>query len=152
MTRPRLSRHVLFLVCAASLAVACGGAQEAKAPGAQVERTEADPRTVEEAEERIARARAEIDVEGGAKKTSAGAADAAPKAPAAGSSAATGAESRTSRGADACASPCRALASMRRAVGALCRMTGNEDARCVDAKKTLADSEARVASCPCAHG
>jgi hypothetical protein len=45
--------------------------------------------------------------------------------------------------------PCRALTSMRSAVTALCRMTGNEDARCVDAKRTLADSEGRISPCSC---
>jgi hypothetical protein len=38
---------------------------------------------------------------------------------------------------------------MRRAVAALCRMTGEEDARCEDAKKTLNESESRVARCHC---
>lgn len=51
---------------------------------------------------------------------------------------------------DVCGNPCKAITSMRRAVSALCRMTGEEDGRCVDAKRTLASSEARVASCPCA--
>lgn len=50
---------------------------------------------------------------------------------------------------DRCGGPCRALASMRRAVTALCRMTGGEDARCLDAKQTLADSERRIAPCSC---
>jgi hypothetical protein len=34
-------------------------------------------------------------------------------------------------------------------VTALCRMTGPEDARCVDARRTLADSQARIAQCSC---
>lgn len=48
-----------------------------------------------------------------------------------------------------CATPCRAIESMRRAVTALCRMTGEEDARCKDAKQTLVTSEERVRGCAC---
>jgi hypothetical protein len=48
-----------------------------------------------------------------------------------------------------CASPCRALASMKRAVEALCRMTGESDTKCVDARKTLADNVGKTASCKC---
>lgn len=52
-------------------------------------------------------------------------------------------------GDDRCASPCRAIASMRRAVTALCRMTGDDDTRCVEAKVTLTDSEKRIHKCSC---
>ena len=48
-----------------------------------------------------------------------------------------------------CVTPCRAISSMRRSVTALCRLAGDEDARCVDARKTLTDSEGRVVSCGC---
>jgi hypothetical protein len=48
-----------------------------------------------------------------------------------------------------CATPCNAIASMRRAVEAICRMAGAGDARCTDARKTLGDSEAKVAPCGC---
>ena len=48
-----------------------------------------------------------------------------------------------------CATPCRAISSMRRSVTALCRLSGEEDARCVDARKTLTESEERVVSCGC---
>jgi hypothetical protein len=42
------------------------------------------------------------------------------------------------------------MSSMRRAVEAICRMAGDADARCTDARKTLKDSEAKVAGCGCA--
>jgi hypothetical protein len=38
---------------------------------------------------------------------------------------------------------------MRRAVDAICRMAGAQDARCLDARKILKDDEARVAPCGC---
>jgi hypothetical protein len=38
---------------------------------------------------------------------------------------------------------------MRRSVEALCRLAGDGDARCVDARGTLARSEQRVARCGC---
>jgi hypothetical protein len=40
---------------------------------------------------------------------------------------------------------------MRRAVAALCRMAGEADARCEDAKHTLSESEQRVAACGCVN-
>ena len=48
-----------------------------------------------------------------------------------------------------CVPSCRAIASMRRAVQALCRLSGATDPRCADAKRTLETSERRVASCGC---
>jgi hypothetical protein len=38
---------------------------------------------------------------------------------------------------------------MRRSVEALCDLTGPEDTRCVNAKKTLAESRAKVGPCTC---
>jgi hypothetical protein len=38
---------------------------------------------------------------------------------------------------------------MRRAVDAICRIGGAQDARCVAARKILSDDEARVAPCGC---
>jgi hypothetical protein len=153
---------------------ACGGAAERSAaqapqsppPSAGADRSTSpskeearEPASVEEAEAQIARARAELDHgrppheererttdTQGAPQPSADAASGAvrPTTPAA-----PGAPS-TSREA-ACASPCRALASLRRAVEALCRMTGSEDARCTSARRTLNESVANVAHCSC-HG
>jgi hypothetical protein len=48
-----------------------------------------------------------------------------------------------------CSTVCRAVASMRRSVGALCRLAGNEDARCTSAQKTLGEAETRAAACKC---
>jgi hypothetical protein len=58
-------------------------------------------------------------------------------------------DSSRNTGDERCTSPCRALASMRRAVNALCRMTGTDDTRCADAKRTLVESEGRVSPCSC---
>jgi hypothetical protein len=52
-------------------------------------------------------------------------------------------------GGGACVTPCRAIASMRRAVGAICRLAGETDAKCTDARRVLGESEARVAQCGC---
>jgi hypothetical protein len=55
----------------------------------------------------------------------------------------------TSSNVDPCENGCRAIASMRRSVGVLCQLAGDDDPRCVDAKKSLEESEARVARCGC---
>lgn len=171
----------LALVAAPALLQACGGAaaEGARAPESK---TEAEPATIEEAQARIASARAELAQAGGispggggSTATGAAADSAAPKTapaepaappppPAPGPAPAKAGAPRpmtpsakpASESAlggahveDRCASPCRALESMRRAVSALCRMTGGDDARCVDAKKTLSESEGRVSPCSC---
>jgi len=171
-------RHVVSLgsVAGAVLAItACGGADYApKAPDSHAGPAEVDPVTVEEAQARIERARLSLAGSGGLSVPSTGAAPTTPStppAPGADSSVqqapAKSAEppkaSSTKKPApdsptptetpheveDRCTSPCRALVSMRRAVTALCRMTGDTDTRCVDAKKTLSDSEGRVSPCSC---
>ena len=48
-----------------------------------------------------------------------------------------------------CGNACKAMASMRRAVEAICRMAGESDPRCTDARKTLTDSASRVGACGC---
>lgn len=48
-----------------------------------------------------------------------------------------------------CATACRAFASLGRAASAVCRLTGDADARCTRAKGILTDAERRVASCSC---
>ncbi len=115
--------------------------------------------TIEEAQARITRARSVLAGNGGpALGATSAPAPAEPSAPAKAARPpastpapeATGSESAvTQKAEDRCASPCRALVSMRHAVTALCRMTGAEDARCVEAKKTLSDSETRVVPCSC---
>ena len=158
-SRPAASIAVLSLVALA----ACGGADSApaKAPAQEQGPTRDDadgmtedrsePRTVEEAQERIARARARLEGGDAEKRPAAEPSPHAPQpapeppsAPQGGTSSAPRREVEST-----CASPCRALASMKRAVDALCRMTGETDDRCVEAKRTLGDSTTRVSSCKC---
>ncbi|MDF2692440.1 MAG: hypothetical protein K0S65_823 [Labilithrix sp.] len=129
-------------------AVACGGAAPAPAKVQSPERGDAEtdkdlviaePRTIEEAEGQIARARASLEGTSKAAESSAPRAEKAPSSDVA----------REEKAVDTCGSPCRALASMKRAVEALCRMTGESDTRCVDAKRTLDESGHRVATCRC---
>ncbi len=98
---------------------------------------------MEEAQQRIDRARSEIDRPAGNLAAPAPAPDPAPQS--------TDAPSATpdSPAQSPCASPCRALASMRRAVEALCELTGAADERCTNAKKTLDESRAKVGHCSC---
>jgi hypothetical protein len=148
---------------------ACGGgAPDVRAPESRPV-VEPEPTSIEEAQDQISRARDRLaGAAGGAQPDRPGGAPAAPSADAAPAepsplSPAPGAQTttpessgkapsmKTGRGVveeSRCASPCRALASMRRAVTALCRMTGDTDNRCLDAKRTLAESEGRV-SCSC---
>jgi len=159
ITRPNRALAAVASLTALVLA-ACGGADGPAPKSASPPMQPApEPRTVEEAQEQIARLSAEL---GGSSEATKSDAKAEPKpesrpqpAPPAAESTGTGV-SAPAAGKDhdqlrfdACASPCRALASMRRAVDALCRMTGDTDNRCVDAKKTLADSLGRTASCKC---
>ncbi len=48
-----------------------------------------------------------------------------------------------------CVRSCKALASMRRAVGRLCELTGDDDERCENAKSRLSTSEKKVAAAGC---
>lgn len=158
MIRTR-SSLLLGVALAGSVALAaCGGAGEAKAPAKMSEpessAREREPTSVEEAQEQIARANADLSDE---KAKKAGDVDkdsvARPTTPGAAGSTSTTTppreEASRAAPADSCSHSCRALSSMRRAVSALCRMTGEEDARCSDAKKTLQQSESRVARCHC---
>jgi hypothetical protein len=147
------SRSVLLsLLLVSATVVACGGA-ESGSPAPRAPESKApsrEPATIEEAQDDIARAKAEL---GGAEPSDAKRfAPAPPPPPPPTQPGAGGSSPRvdSTPSADSCQSPCRAIASMRRAVGALCRMTGDDDTRCSDAKKTLADSEAKInASCAC---
>lgn len=162
-----LSHGAFGVGIAASVALAaCGGAAggEAKpAKSAEPESTarEPEPKTVLEAMAQIEQAHADLSTsEEAAKKATEVDKDSAhPKAPGAGGSTSSTTARPTTPGvreestrnapADTCSQSCRALSSMRRAVSALCRMTGDEDTRCSDAKKTLERSESRVARCHC---
>jgi hypothetical protein len=145
---------VAALAVAAGFAAGCAAgppSSGAKAPA------EPEPSTIEEAQAELARARAEL----GLPRSDAQTKDAT------GTSAATtppdqldlrkseepdGDRDATRREAGqgaGCGSACKAIASMRRAVDAICRMAGESDPRCSDARKTLADSAARVGACGC---
>lgn len=129
---------------------ACGGAGgEAKAPAKapEPEVPTREPSSIEEAQEQIARARTDLSAGESGKKATEADKDSAAPPPSPGA----GVREEHSRvaPADSCSQSCRALSSMRRAVSALCRMTGEEDARCSEAKKTLGESESRVARCHC---
>ena len=153
---------------------ACGGAAPeaaapSQAPAAKApDSTPGDPSTVEQAQEQIAAAKAELAA--AASSASASSADKSlrftpepPSAtgtdapPAAGASRPSAAPKKATTpppaeaptGTSSCGSPCRAITSMRRAVTALCRMTGADDTRCVDAKRTLSESQSRIAPCSC---
>jgi len=149
----RYSLLTAFVVIALA---ACGGAASpARSPESLAEpEPEPEPATIEEAQQQIARARSRL--AGGASKAAdppAAVSEAAPSLEPATPSWEPGArpDSMTKQGIGngPCSSPCRALVSMRRAVTALCRMTGDTDVRCVDAKRTLTDNEGRVTPCSC---
>lgn len=57
------------------------------------------------------------------------------------------AEKKSSEG--GCATACRAFASLGRAATAVCRLAGDEDARCTRAKGIVSEAERRVATCSC---
>jgi hypothetical protein len=154
-------RHALFACLLIGVLVPGAAGCAANAPNAASPAPRAapilepEPTTVEEAQAQLERARATI---GGAP------ADRAPSAPPPPPSATTTSEAPgpqpTSPGAGPsadsgqasagpCVEACRAIASMRRAVGVICRLAGEDDARCVDAKKSLGDSEGRVSKCGC---
>jgi hypothetical protein len=149
----RKDSALLFVGLAGSVVLAaCGGAGEAKAPAkaSEPEAVTREPNSIEEAQQQIERARADLSPAADKKleydhdsmspgSTTTVKPTTPPREEASGRSAP----------ADSCSHSCRALSSMRRAVSALCRMTGEEDARCSEAKKTLEQSESRVAACHC---
>jgi hypothetical protein len=167
MTLNRM-RHVLLLgsIGAAAALAACGGAEgaPAKAPMAKEPDTadQKEPTSVAEAQDQIDRARARLaDAENEKKKSEkeidkdsaapAGGAGSTPSSTTTVKPGTAPAREETAKAAavDSCTQSCRALSSMRRAVSALCRMTGDTDNRCSDARRTLSESESRVAGCHC---
>jgi hypothetical protein len=127
-------------------------APETRAP-AKSEELAPQPATIEEAQAQLDRARAELE---GARRgegpavhgsTGTGAVTTPPVAPE--PTTTTASPDAAEREPAACTTPCRAIASMRRAVEAICRMAGEQDARCSGARKTLGESEVRVAGCRC---
>jgi hypothetical protein len=121
---------------------------------------EPEPATIQEAQAQLERARAQLGAGAGAagglgaargtgSVTSATTTTEAPTSRVEAAPPAASASADEGGRAAACMTPCRAIASMRRAVEAICRMAGAQDTRCTDARKTLGDSETRVAGCGC---
>lgn len=145
------ARRAIGLVAIVLLA-ACGSAEKAgpepSTPPTQQQRptptatVEAEPASVDEALARIRAAKSDLEA-GDAPSDRPTPVTPSPPGPKPGQS--TSQPPQT----NACATPCRAIESMRRAVTALCRMTGEDDARCKDARHTLASSEERVRGCAC---
>jgi hypothetical protein len=113
-----------------------------------------EPATVEEAQAQLEQARAQLT---GAAPTPTTPATGATVESAPGAGGATSAAESPPVHADSsgkesshrCGNACVAMTSMRHAVDAICRMAGETDARCTDARKTLKDSETRVTGCGC---
>jgi len=166
--RSRATASIVVTAIAGLAALpACGGAAPPASPHAPATTTpaedEREPTSIAEAEARVARAKAELEERvdhdalgdgAPAPGTRPASPAAAPPAPPASSPtrAADEAVSKAGRSLGVttrCSEPCRALASMRRAVEALCRLTGGDDTRCVDAKRTLSESSARISPCAC---
>lgn len=145
--RRRLAPLTLFLGSSLVFA-ACGGAMPPmEAPGkagGYAPAPEPEPQTIEEATAQLERAKAAFD-----KRT----------APVAMPTAPTGTmqvEPRppthieaTGAAADECTNLCRAFSSMQRAQAAICRLAGEGDPRCADAKRVVEDNAKRVAQCRC---
>ncbi len=51
-----------------------------------------------------------------------------------------------------CENACRAFSSLSRAASAVCRLDGSSGSHCTRAKRVVADSQHRVASCSCPSG
>jgi len=51
-----------------------------------------------------------------------------------------------------CDTACKAFASLKRAADAVCRLAGDDDARCDHAKKLVDENGRRVAQCGCRDG
>jgi hypothetical protein len=134
----------------AFVGVACGGAaRPANAP------EDTEPQTIEEAQTRIEVATHLIESSATTTAQPAQPPTSPPSGKALGAEPGWGAENDTNARNDVertrpCDTSCRAIVSMRRAVSALCRLAGEEDSLCADARRTLADGVRRVASCGCA--
>lgn len=125
---------VVVLACSA-----CGGAaapmeSPAKAAAPPSFATEVEPRTVDEASAQLDRARAMLAPPGGGPA----------QAPTA-----AGTKEPTDVSLDECASLCRAFSSLQRAQVALCRLAGEGDPRCTEARRIVEDNAKRVARCGC---
>lgn len=141
----------------ALVASACGGPKAPESATSLAD--EPEPTTVEEAEARIARARADLGLaDARAEERPASGASAAPaepaQAPASAAPADERSEARTAEREDdgraaRCVSACRARASMARAADALCRLAGDADVRCTRARSSVAEADAAVTAAAC---
>ncbi|HEX3343754.1 MAG TPA: hypothetical protein VHS09_04235 [Polyangiaceae bacterium] len=145
----------LAVLCMSIAGVVGCAAEPAMAPpsAAPAAKEEREPATIEEAQAQLERARAEVSGETTRGPSAPGAAGATVEAEGATTTSepkasGAGAPSRDAAG-SRCGNACGAVGSMRRAVDAICRMAGETDARCAGARRTLKDSEAKVADCGC---
>jgi hypothetical protein len=151
MTSSIAMRTLTFLLLGVA---ACGGGGPTsnappKAPSEDVrgeKNDESGPLTIAEAENQIAQARAVLEGRPGDATNATKTTEPAKPSKQAPQDAPSG---RDEHGEDPCRASCRALASMRRAVEALCRLTGESDDRCTRAKRVLADTTSRAAACTC---
>ena len=140
MTR-KSAPALLFSTC---VVVACGGSAP---PPAQAPATKDEPHTVDDAIEEIAAQQALI--EDSLKNDSLTREAPASKAEAAPATSGATAQRREEKPVDVCEVRCRAFTSMKNAVGALCRMIGDREARCLSVRRMLEVTAGRVASCGC---
>ncbi|MGD0524610.1 MAG: hypothetical protein ABSE49_05685 [Polyangiaceae bacterium] len=106
-----------------------------------------EPATIEEAQAQLERARAQL--AGPSPEKGPAAAGGAPVPVTTESAPAGATQSAESPPGPRCGNACTAMSSMRRAVDAICRLAGETDARCTDARRTAKESEAKVAGCGC---
>jgi hypothetical protein len=142
---------IALLLLASSAGCAANNAGARAAPDAVTRTVTTEPTTIEEAQAQLDRAHEQL---GGPALDAVHALPAGEPPTGTAAPGPTGPTS-TSEHAEAdsrknpCAVACSAIASMRRAVEAICRMAGDGDARCAEARKTLAADDARVAGCQC---
>jgi hypothetical protein len=124
-------RVAALCVCAAGAWGCAANEAASPAPAAPAASFDArEPATIEEAQAELERARAQLPGWAG------------PATP-------SGPHRQLETEPDRCGHACGAVTSMRHAVEAICRMAGESDARCTDGRRTLKDSEAKVATCGC---
>lgn len=137
-----MMRRMAWIPPVFALFAACGGgapgAGGAKEPDVRTVDQDGTPDTVEKAKAQLERARAQLETAGAhveSQPTVAnGGSQPKPTPP---------------QVENECSRLCRAFDSMRRAQDAICRLAGEEDPQCADAKKVVADSAQRVAKCGC---
>jgi len=134
-------RRIAWILPILPLFAACGGGSAptggAKEPERSVDQ-DGTPATVDEAKAQLERSRAQLESAGSRVESqptvSNGGSQPKPAPP---------------QVENECARICRAFDSMRRAQDAICRLAGEDDPQCADAKKVVADSAQRVARCGC---